>query len=434
MKTPTVVLFDENRKFDSFGFEAEKKYLKLALRNKQESWYFLKKFKMRLHQRETERTNERLTRNSIVEDESGKSMKAIDVFSSAIQYLKDHLTNLLTEQGMKDKEEVMEKVRWVLTVPAIWTDPGKEFMKVAAIKAGLPENKLLLALEPEAASLCCWSIRNVSPDGRTILTPGISYTVVDMGGGTADIVTHKIENGEKLREIHAPVGGDWGGTQVNSSFQGLLIKLVGAPILSKFKSKCMVDYLEMMNDFEIKKQFATLENEEEVMLTFPGSLVKLFEEETDGESLSDVIKQTPMGDQLEWTSGRLIIQPELFKTFFTVSIDNVISKLEELFSATASRDVSTLLLVGGFSESPILRKAIRKAFRDKRIIHPEHPSLAILEGTVIYGHSPMSVKTRICKYTYGFMATKSIQQHDQTVPLNRTILGGTCETLILINL
>lgn len=54
MKTPTVVLFDQNRKFDSFGFEAEKKYLKLALRNQQESWYFFKRFKMRLHQRETE--------------------------------------------------------------------------------------------------------------------------------------------------------------------------------------------------------------------------------------------------------------------------------------------------------------------------------------------------------------------------------------------
>lgn len=81
-----------------------------------------------------QRTNERLTIGTIVEDESGKSMKALDVFSSAIQYLKDHLQNLLIEQGMRDKNEVMKKVRWVLTVPAIWTDPAKEFMKEAAIK------------------------------------------------------------------------------------------------------------------------------------------------------------------------------------------------------------------------------------------------------------------------------------------------------------
>lgn len=81
-----------------------------------------------------QRTNERLTIDTIVEDETGKSMKALDVFSSAIQYLKDHLQNLLIEQGMRDKNEVMKKVRWVLTVPAIWTDPAKEFMKEAAIK------------------------------------------------------------------------------------------------------------------------------------------------------------------------------------------------------------------------------------------------------------------------------------------------------------
>lgn len=81
-----------------------------------------------------QRTNERLTIDTIVEDETGKSMKALDVFSSAIEYLKDHLQNLLIEQGMRDKNEVMKKVRWVLTVPAIWTDPAKEFMKKAAIK------------------------------------------------------------------------------------------------------------------------------------------------------------------------------------------------------------------------------------------------------------------------------------------------------------
>lgn len=81
-----------------------------------------------------QRTNERLTKETIVEDETGKSMNALDVFSSAIQYLKNHLQNLLIEQGMKDREEVMEKVRWVLTVPAIWTDPAKEFMMEAGIK------------------------------------------------------------------------------------------------------------------------------------------------------------------------------------------------------------------------------------------------------------------------------------------------------------
>lgn len=113
-------------------------------------------------------------------------------------------------------------------------------------------------------------------------------------GGIVDIVMYKIEDGEKLREIYVLVGGDWGGIKVNSLFQGLLIKLVGVLVLFKFKNKYVVDYLEMMNDFEIKKQFVFFENDEEVMLIVLGFLVKIFEEEIDGENLLDVIEQILM--------------------------------------------------------------------------------------------------------------------------------------------
>lgn len=113
-------------------------------------------------------------------------------------------------------------------------------------------------------------------------------------GGIVDIVMYKIEDGEKLREMYVLVGGDWGGIKVNSLIQGLLIKLVGVLVLFKFKNKYVVDYLEMMNDFEIKKQFVFFENDEEVMLIVLGFLVKIFEEEIDGENLLDVIEQILM--------------------------------------------------------------------------------------------------------------------------------------------
>ena len=54
MKTPTMVLFDSNGEFDSFGFEAEEKYRKLAVRSRHGSWYFFRRFKMRLHQKQTD--------------------------------------------------------------------------------------------------------------------------------------------------------------------------------------------------------------------------------------------------------------------------------------------------------------------------------------------------------------------------------------------
>lgn len=52
LKAPTVVLFDENKKFLSFGYEAENAYSELALDDEHKKYYFFKRFKMRLHQKE----------------------------------------------------------------------------------------------------------------------------------------------------------------------------------------------------------------------------------------------------------------------------------------------------------------------------------------------------------------------------------------------
>ena len=49
LQTPTTVLMDPDKKFHSFGFEAETKYKSLTLKNEHEKWYYFRYFKMRLH-------------------------------------------------------------------------------------------------------------------------------------------------------------------------------------------------------------------------------------------------------------------------------------------------------------------------------------------------------------------------------------------------
>ena len=50
LKTPTCVLFSPDKKFDSFGYEAEDKYTTLALDNKHHDWYYFRRFKMLLYE------------------------------------------------------------------------------------------------------------------------------------------------------------------------------------------------------------------------------------------------------------------------------------------------------------------------------------------------------------------------------------------------
>lgn len=47
-KAPTCILFNKDKVFDSFGYEAEDKYSKLAEEEEHQEWYFFRRFKMSL--------------------------------------------------------------------------------------------------------------------------------------------------------------------------------------------------------------------------------------------------------------------------------------------------------------------------------------------------------------------------------------------------
>lgn len=64
----------------------------------------------------------------LIEDIAKKKFPAIQVFSLSIKALKDHFEKNMEKQGKKTTE-----IKWVLTVPAIWSDSAKQFMREAAI-------------------------------------------------------------------------------------------------------------------------------------------------------------------------------------------------------------------------------------------------------------------------------------------------------------
>ena len=54
-------------------------------------------------------------------------------------------------------------MRWVITVPAIWRQQAKQFMREAAYNAGIGSREtpgqVMIALEPEAASVYCRKLK-----------------------------------------------------------------------------------------------------------------------------------------------------------------------------------------------------------------------------------------------------------------------------------
>lgn len=64
-----------------------------------------------------------------ISDVTGKKMPAIEVFGKSIKALTDHFMRLLETEGINIK---WPEIRWVLTVPAIWSDKAKQVMRESA--------------------------------------------------------------------------------------------------------------------------------------------------------------------------------------------------------------------------------------------------------------------------------------------------------------
>jgi len=70
-----------------------------------------------------------LSKHTKLADESGRELPALTVFSRSIEALKTHLYEILANRSIRVEPT---DIKWVLTVPAIWDDAAKEFMREAA--------------------------------------------------------------------------------------------------------------------------------------------------------------------------------------------------------------------------------------------------------------------------------------------------------------
>lgn len=76
---------------------------------------------------------QRVHRETQCKDEYEREVEAMLVFKYSIEYLKDHLLNAIAKSKIGDEIDIND-INFVLTVPAIWDDTAKMFMREAAIK------------------------------------------------------------------------------------------------------------------------------------------------------------------------------------------------------------------------------------------------------------------------------------------------------------
>lgn len=386
-KAPTTVLLNGDQTFDSFGYEAEERYAQKVEEKTHNECYRFRNFKMKLYH---EKNITDLEAFIIKDDRERISLPASVIFAHTITALKTHFENSAENRGVVFKPE---NVLYVLTVPAIWSESAKTFMKKAAIKAGIAEYQILLALEPEAAALYCKNL----PDRMltAAFETGTKYMVLDMGGGTVDIVVHKIMEDGTLAEVYKASGGDWGGTIVDAQFKEFVGGLLeNKECFEKLWELAPLDALDFERDFEAKKRQISSNMRGNIRLQLPSRLKQFANTE-----VQDQHKRT-------LTFAHMYVQNEQFKSFFTTAKDKIIGILKDILVELETIDF--IIFVGGFSGSKFLTDEIKSdpAFSAINFISPKDPGTVVLQGAVLFGFSPCAVSARICRYSYGIRVLK----------------------------
>ncbi|CAG2221303.1 unnamed protein product [Mytilus edulis] len=370
LKTPTCILLRKNLEIVSFGYQAENDYAAIVTDETEDDYYFFQQFKMKLYRCEA---------------------------------LCDHLHQTLLDKGVSVNPD---EIKWVLTVPAIWSDGAKQFMRESAKKAGIKNDKLAISLEPEDASIFCQCLSMASQQGFkevfSKIQKGTKYMVVDLGGGTVDITAHEKLDEHTMVELCKATGDDCGGSSVDKEFLQIFDDIVGKDVMKSLACEEVDSYLDLCRSFETtKRKLEASSIRPKITIIFPFFAIdKLCKRKRDKE-FETLLSESKYSQKIKLKNDKLIIDLEFMKSLFRKVIDRTIKLIRNTFSNGKARDITTLLLVGGFSECHLVQEEIRKAFSDKTVISPDDPGLAVLKGAVLFGHMPNLIQSRFTRRTYG---------------------------------
>jgi molecular chaperone DnaK (HSP70) len=118
-------------------------------------------------------------RNSNWKHESLPNKNAVDFAADYLTAIRQYVVDVVLPRHFGREFLNNLQFSYVLTVPAIWTDKAKDLTRKASIAAGIPDDRLSLISEPEAAALYCATICE-----EVDLRDGDRFLVCDAGGGT----------------------------------------------------------------------------------------------------------------------------------------------------------------------------------------------------------------------------------------------------------
>ena len=274
------------------------------------------------------------------------------------------------------------------------------------------EERVVIALEPEAAALYCKSVNLTSAAAAipnvesTSLAyeSGTRYLLADLGGGTVDVTVHEVQSDDLIRELHHATGGAWGGIYVDQNFVQLIERIFDKKSIEKYRKEHRGDWVELVSiKFESAKRCA--QEDGTLYVELPHSFHD-FMKDVENKPVKDCVNRFGNPD-VRLARGSLSLQyPEVRKLFEPV-FSNISSHLKTLLEKVPG--VKFMILLGGFATCALLQNYLKAEFEKSfrlRVVVARECSLSVVMGSVLFGHNPLAFLSRRVKYTYGVESSR----------------------------
>lgn len=302
---------------------------------------------------------------------SGGTEDAVAIILQGKEYTPEQISAEILRSLKNDAGNKLGDVEYaVITVPAYFNEKQKTATKKAAKLAGLKVLQLLA--EPTAAALS-YGFDNLKPDeDKTLL-------IYDFGGGTFDLSILTAAGGQF---VETGAGGDrWlGGDDIDV----ILSDYVKAQI-EKENNLDLQELLDGKTEKEIKEFTGGLKTEVE-------NAKKALSQSTSATIMVSNYLENEDGDPVE----DIVISRDTFESLIRPLIQRTIDLIEELLVKTSlsADDLSNILLVGGSSCIPLVKRMLVEKYGEQKVLSSEKPMLAIAQGAAILAASMDTSKWR----------------------------------------
>lgn len=223
-------------------------------------------------------------------------------------------------------------------------------------------------------------------------------------GGTTDITTLKNIGQNKLEEISRATGENCGGIAVDKEFYGVFYKIVGKEVLDDMARSFPTAYLDLFREFECVKRYLTPEREDKVTMSIPIlTLTQLCEKHHKKHFLA-MLKASRYSHQITIVHDKLRIESNLLKSLFKFATEKIVKLVNNTLNEIENKRSIQVILVGGFSESHFVQKAVKSSLPYKVIV-PSEATVAVLKGAVLFAAKPEVISSRVMRFTYGFQVS-----------------------------